>query len=338
MNNIFSVIAEELNITQYEDEPEESYGYRIIYSAIGHWCLRLSLKSDEGEKGITKKTQTIMLHKLLDMYIQMCPLTKRFLLNAGNLDIVLHIRNLYEQMGYLSTLENNRNVLNQTGETLRITDRDYIFLGIPETSYKYDGLGIHTVEQGKELELSEYLVRDKLSSEEYLLSCFDLCDFEEKEILLSELEFFNPFYRGKMSEAWEKKPHSDMTLARKSTIGPFFRVMRNEEEKLVYSDENNDESVDSKYGREYRRLYVALKKYYLVPMRVIICPIDNKYSQIRILGNLPNREYYYILLNAWPQKSFSDRYNFIIRNELITQVVGVLKNIGFEEGEGKFNG
>lgn len=45
-----------------------------------------------------------------------------------------------------------------------------------------------------------------------------------------------------------------------------------------------------------------------------------------------------MLLNAWPQKSFIDRKNFIIRNELTSQVVSLLTNIGFKAKEGEFYG
>ena len=73
-------------------------------------------------------------------------------------------------------------------------------------------------------------------------------------------------------------------------------------------------------------------------MIAFICPIDENYTHIRILGQLPNREYYYMLLNAWPKRIFSDRNNFIIRNELTTQAVKILTDIGFTAKEGEFYG
>lgn len=59
--------------------------------------------------------------------MNVCPLAKRFLTGIRNVDIAVRIRNVYEQMGYLITLEDNENVLNQGGETIRITDKDSIF-------------------------------------------------------------------------------------------------------------------------------------------------------------------------------------------------------------------
>ena len=73
-------------------------------------------------------------------------------------------------------------------------------------------------------------------------------------------------------------------------------------------------------------------------MQILICPIDEQYSYIRILGQLPNREYYYLLMNAWPKNGFLDRNNFIIRNKLMEQMAEVLKAIGFTARNGEFYG
>ena len=201
MNKLMKTMSEDMNIFAYTGEPEEAYGYRILYSALGLWCLTSALSEKEGKKGISKNAQTILSHSLLDRYLNVCPLAKRFLTGIRNVDIAVRIRNVYEQMGYLITLEDNENVLNQGGETIRITDKDSIFLGIPQEAYRINGLGVHIKNSGREISLKEYLVRDDLLPEEYLMSCFNICDFDEKDIDCSELEFFNPFYRGKISEA-----------------------------------------------------------------------------------------------------------------------------------------
>lgn len=338
MNKLIEIMAKDMNIPRYLEEADESYCYRVLYSALGLWCLTSSLNETGGIKEISKNAQTILLHGLLENYLKLCPLTKRFLTNSRTVDITIHIRNLYEQMGYFVTLDNNRNVLNQGGESIKVSQEEYLFLGIPKDKYSVNGLGIHTQVNGREIDLKEYLVRDEISPEEYLLSCFDSCDFDKKDVEISELEFFNPFYKGKLSEAWKKYRNADMTIARKSPIGPFYRVMEDTDGDLVFAQENNNDEIDSKTGAEFRRIYIALKEYYLNPMIVYVCPIDENYTYIRILGQLPNREYYYMLLNAWPKNNFNDRNNFIIRNELTTQAVKLLTDIGFATKEGEFHG
>lgn len=327
-----------MNIHPYADEPEESYGYRVIYSALGLWCLTSSLSEKENKKEISKNAQTLIMHRLLEKYLQFCPNAKRYLIGSKTSDVAVHIRKLYEQTGYFLTFDDNYNVLNDSGETVRVSENGSLYLGLPADGYSINGLGIHCGNNNREISLKEFLVRDNLSPEEYLLSCFDFCDFEEKDIDESELEFFNPFFNGRLSEAWRKHRNTDMTIARRSSAGPYYRVMEGNNRTLIFADENSSDELDTMTGAEFRRIYIALKKYYLNPMQAIICPIDDEYTYIRILGQLTNREYYYMLLNGWPKNGFYDRNNFIIRNELTAQAVQILCDIGFEARDGEFYG
>lgn len=338
MNELINIMADDMNIRPYTNEPVESFGYRVIYSALGLWCLKSALSEDENKKGISKNAQSILLHDLSKKYIELCPMAKHSVFVSRNTDIAVFIRNIYEQTGYLLTLDNNYNVLNNSGETVRISDTDHLYLGLPATCYIVNGLGIHSGSGKHEIKLNDFLIRDSLTPEEYLKVKYDECDFDERDIDVEELEFFNPFYYGNVSSSWHGRMKSDMTMARKSTMGPYYRVIRKEDGMLLYADDNSTDELDALTGAEFRRLYVALKQHYDNPMQLLLCPIDEEYSYIRILGQLPNREYFYLLMNAWPRYSFSDRNNFIIRNELTAQTAEVLGKIGFTARNGEFYG
>lgn len=338
MKELINIMADDMNIHPYTNEPTESFEYRIIYSALGLWCLKSALSEKENRKGISKNAQSILLHDLCKKYIELCPMAKQFMFDSRNTDIAVFIRNIYEQTGYLLTLDNNYNVLNNSGETVKISDTDYLYLGLPVTGYIVNGLGIHSRNGNHEVKLNDFLIRDSLTPEEYLKVKYDECDFIEREIDVKELEFFNPFYYGNVSSSWHGYMKSNMTVARKSTIGPYYRVIKKEDGTLLYTDDNRTDEFDVLTGKEFRRLYVALKQHYGNPMQLLICPIDEEYSYIRILGQLPNREYFYLLMNAWSRYSFSDRNNFIIRNELLEQTAEVLGAIGFTARKGEFYG
>lgn len=49
MNKLMKTMSEDMNIFAYTGEPEEAYGYRILYSALGLWCLTSAL-SEKKEK------------------------------------------------------------------------------------------------------------------------------------------------------------------------------------------------------------------------------------------------------------------------------------------------
>lgn len=341
MNELINMMARDMNIRPYINESADSFEYRVIYSALGLWCLKSALSEKENKKGISKKAQSVLLHNLSKKYIELCPAAKHFVFasrSSLNTDIAVFIRNIYEQTGYLLTLDNNYNVLNNSGESVRFSDIDYLYLGLPTTGYIINGLGVHCRNGEHEVKLNDFLIRDGLTPEEYLKVNYDECDFDERDIDVEELEFFNPFYYGNVSNSWYGRMKSNMTMARKSTLGPYYRVIRKENGTLLYADDNSTDELDTLTGAEFRRLYVALKQHYDNPMQLLICPIDEEYSYIRILGQLPNREYFYLLMNAWPRYSFSDRNNFIIRNKLTVQTAEVLGTIGFTARNGEFYG
>lgn len=338
MNKLINIMAKDMDIQPYNYESKESFHFRVIYSALGLWCLKSAFSEKESEKGISKNAQSILLHKLSEKYVDFCPRIRAFVFVSRNADIAVFVRNIYEQTGYLITQENNYNILNNSGETIRFSDNDYLYLGLPEAEYKVNGLGIHVNNGKTEVQLKDFLVRDNLTPEEYLRVNFDECDFDTRDIDMEELEFFNPYYYGNVSSSWHRNMKTDITMARKGKMGPYYRVIRKENGIVLFCDDNNEDDLDTLTGAEFRRIYVALKKHYDNPMQILICPIDREYSHIRILGQLPNREYYYLLMNAWPKNGFLDRNNFIIRNELIEHTVEVLSAIGFTARNGEFYG
>ena len=338
MNELIDIMSDDMNIHPYTNEPAEYFGYRVIYSALGLWCLTSALSEKEGKRGISKNAQSILLHDLSKKYVELCPMAKRFIFASRNIDIAIFIRNIYEQTGYLLTLDNNYNVLNNSGETIKVSETDYLYFGLPATYYIVNGLGIHCRNGRHEVKLNDFLIRDSLTPEEYIKVKYDECDFNERDIDVAELEFFNPFYYGNISNSWHGYMKSNMTMARKSKMGPYYKTIRKEDGTILFADDSSEDELDALTGAEFRRLYIALRYHYDNPMQLLICPIDEAYSYIRILGQLPNREYFYLLMNAWPKYGFFDRNHFIIRNELTIQTAEVLGAIGFTARKGEFYG
>lgn len=338
MNELIKIIAHDLEVDSYEKETYESYSNRVIYSALGLWCLKSAQRENDDIKGISKNTQTGLLRNLLNEYIELSPMTKQYLTGVKGLDIATFIRKIYEQMGYLITTDNNFNVLNNNGEKVTNASGDCLYLGIPRCKYNINGLGIYCNTEESNISVKDYLIRDDLDVDEYVLSKYNECDFYCKDIDTNELEFFNPQGYGVLSKCWQKEAAVGMTIARKNYHGPYYRVIYEKDGTYLFANEINQHPNDSMMGAEFLRLYAALKHYYKNPMQMLICPIDEKYSHIKILGSLPNREYFYLLMNAWPQKDFADRNNFIIKNNLVSQVKVILENIGFIIREGEFYG
>ena len=61
MNELISAMASDMGIEPYYYESNDSYYYRILFSALGQWCL----KSASSIEGISKHAQTFLLNLFL---------------------------------------------------------------------------------------------------------------------------------------------------------------------------------------------------------------------------------------------------------------------------------
>lgn len=52
VNELLKVMAKDMDLQFYDDESFPSYAYRIIYSALGLWCLHSAASIREGTYGM----------------------------------------------------------------------------------------------------------------------------------------------------------------------------------------------------------------------------------------------------------------------------------------------
>jgi hypothetical protein len=338
MNELLRAMSTDMGIDRYHGESEDSFVYRLCFSALGQWCLRAGQNFSDGSIGTTKHNQTIVLNELISRYSEMFPTVANRFVNTNDpqLSFTVFIRRVYEETGYLLTDENNRNRLANYGRCIPIGNTS-LFFGIPNKKYAVNGLGAFTSPTAYKVSSREFLIRDDLTREQYFQSQYDIIDFYNKDINVDELEFFNPLSNNVPSLSWGRQMETDCSVARKSEFGPFYRVMRAEDVPLQFADEPAELQNDSFISYEFRRLYFALKAHYNNPLKAIISKQDAKYSKIRVNGNLPNREYYYLLLLSWPVNNAFDKVNFLIRNSFIPEVSTVLRNIGIKVKERNVN-
>jgi hypothetical protein len=331
MNELLTALANDMGINRYKGESIDSFIYRLCYSALGQWCLRTAQNSSDGIIGSTKHNQTIVINELLQRYSELFPNTTDKFIDDSNkqMNFPVHIRRVYEESGYLLTDRSNRNQLANFGRTIRIGNTS-LFFGVPNKAQTVNGLGVFTSPTTHSSTTHEFLIRDVLTCEEYFQSRYDITDFYEKDIAIDELQFFNPLSTNVPSQSWSATMATSYSMARKSELGPIYRVIKESDKSLLFADEIVEPQSDSLTSYEFRRLYFALKAHYNNPLRAGIVKQDEEYSKIRIGGHLPNREYYFLLLLSWPINNAFDKVNFLIRNDFIPEVTATLKNIGID--------
>lgn len=330
MNELLRTMSLDMRIDRFLDETEESFAYRVVYSALGQWCLRTAQNNTTGVSGTTKHNQTIVLNDLLDKYMKVFPSVADKFTDTGSqhTSFSVFIRRVYEETGYLLTNVDNRNEIANYGRSILVGEKA-LFFGLPNGDYTVNGLGVFAAPTSYGVSSKEFLMRDDLTYKEYFKASFDSIDFYDREIDLSELEFFNPLSRNVPSRSWEKHPQTECTLARKTELGPFYKVIRISD-SLQFADDPIEPQSDSFTSYEYRRLYFALKAYYGMPLKASITKMDENYSAIMVGGHLPNREYYYLLLLSWPMRSAFDKISFLAHNNVVKEIVNILENLGIE--------
>lgn len=331
MNELLTAMSSDMGIGRYKYESDDSFAYRLCYSALGQWCLLTAKNSSGSIIGTTKHNQTSVINELLQRYTGLFPEVADRFVDTSNQqsNFSVHIRRVYEETGYLLTDISNRNQLANFGRSIQIGCNSLLF-AMPCEEHTFNGLGVFSNPSSYRTAIRDFLIRDDLTSEEYFLSRFHVADFYDKDLDKDELQFFNPLLNSSPSLSWSKKMETVCSVARKSEFGPFYRVMREIDNSLLFIDEAVEPQGDGLTEYEYRRLYFALKAHYDNPIKAFIEKKDDEYSQIRISGHLPNREYYFLLLVSWPVNYAFDKCNFLLKNDFIPEVTATLKHIGID--------
>lgn len=336
-NDLLQAMSVDMNIPRFQNESDESFVYRLCYSALGQWCLTIAKNAMGISKGTTKNNQTIVLNDLLARYTELFPDISNKFFDTSNRqrNISVSIRRVYEETGYLLTDEDNHNRLANFGRSIKI-GQQALFFGLPQRPYTVKGLGVFSSPSEYVIAVNDFLIRDSLTCEEYFQAQFDAIDFYDRDIDVQELEFFNPLSKNVPSLSWNNNLETNCSVARKTEMGPFYRVMRTPE-GILFADEPVEAQPDSFISHEYRRLYFAMKAHYGNPVKAMTSKLDNRYSKIQVGGHLPYREYYFLLLLAWPENTAFDKVNFIVPNSLLVAVHTVLEHIGIEVKGGRIH-
>ncbi|MGI5935335.1 MAG: hypothetical protein ACOX7I_00790 [Oscillospiraceae bacterium] len=282
MSDLLTAMSNDMGISRFLNEAEDSFVYRLCYSALGQWCLRTAQNSSGNAAGTTKHNQTIVLNDLMARFAELFPSMADRFIDASNqqASFPFHVRRVYEETGYLLTNDDNHNRLANYGRSIQIGNLA-LFFGIPNTNYSVNGFGVFSSPTAYRVSAKEFMIRDNLTCEEYFRSRFDPIDFYDRDISLDELEYFNPQSNNVPSQSWGDKLETDCTVARKTEFGPFYRVMRIPG-ALQFADEPVEQQSDNFMSYEYRRLYFSLKAHYGKPLTATVTKYDEMYSKIRV--------------------------------------------------------
>ena len=240
MNKLLNIIANDLSIVQYFRESDNDFTYRVCYSALALWMLKLTSSRENGVVGISKQTQSLKIEELLLQYQEYFKLNPSFFAHDKNKEHTLsrHIRRVYEETGYLFSDENNHSVAANYGRTICATDGN-LFFGNPESGYWMNGLGIYCPTAVNDVDLFEAMLRDTLTIDEYITVKYNPLDFEERDLDVHELNFFDPTRPKPPSSSWHTEQITDKSIARNNNW-VMYRTLIDETHQILFKEEPPD--------------------------------------------------------------------------------------------------
>jgi hypothetical protein len=328
MSDFLRIIARDLSIDPYYGESDSDYCYRVCYSALALHLLYSARSVDSGRMGISKKSQTEWVQRVLTEYEKHLNLDISRLIRESN-SFIAQCRKVYEETGYLISDGSGWEVVASYGQTVPVGDGQ-LYFGIPNEIAFSLGLGFYTDTPQNEAALFDTFLRDTLTSDEYIAGLYNPLDFDYRDIDQSTLEFFNPSLKKPPSSSWGTEIRARRTVARSNTYSAMYRVICEDDGKLLFADISPLSAKDSLTSYETRRLFFALKEQYGEPAVAWFNKIDEKYYEIRLSAQLPNREYYFLLLCTWPKNDAFDRITYVTTTETLPTIEMVLHNIGIK--------
>lgn len=170
MNELIKSMSADMGISPYSSESENSFIYRVLFSGLGQWCLRISAGSQNGISGTTKHNQTLILNNLISKYIELFPGMEESL-RSDDTQLSVLIRHIYQEVGYLFTDDDNRNHL---CDIRRVVDTGNSKLCLHSLQKgEINGLGVFNPEATPSISWREFLIRDSLTPEQYINSKYD---------------------------------------------------------------------------------------------------------------------------------------------------------------------
>ena len=129
MNDLLLAMSTDMGIDRFSGETEDSFAYRVLYSALGQWCLYTAKNIIADTNGTTKHNQTIVLNDLLDKFTKIFPSVADKFIDTSNQQVhfSVFIRRVYEETGYLLTNEENRNEIAHYARSIVIGEKALFF-------------------------------------------------------------------------------------------------------------------------------------------------------------------------------------------------------------------
>ena len=330
INELYKTISNDLNITRFNNESEESFRCRLVYSGIGKWILTLFSDRDFEEsefEQVSKTHVTITAMNVIDSYEKIDPSLSNYFTDHKKL--INLIENIYLKMGYVNSgfysfKKQNRMARVAIGKKCLVIDDD-------GKKRKMRGLGFWGDNSNTNVSLSDYLLSNE-SAHDYTKKLISQLKFIKFDAIYGKNEIYN-IERNRWEFYSEKLLDKYAYLIVKIDNGLDYKILKKMGNDIygasipvLYTNQSNDFN----FFHEVWRFILG------------ICSIDglkakcyfkkyNDYIKIRFGGFiLPSQEEAILKCMCWPLNDCLNSSEFITDISMESAIINLLNRLSID--------
>lgn len=351
-NELRDQIKMDLKIFPFENEVENDYTNRLIFSAIGKWFLYISHDCDLNDNqlykisGVSKKYITKRCKEILNGFISIYPTFVNFIQvenktnEESKNDFIRRIRGCFEQVGYY----------------LPGTTTEYLTLALPRTfqidknwalirnnfelkNTRVVGLGTFSNDGVcEDLEkINQIFYLPKITALEWTQQYIEQLDWRDAGTLGENTLYFNMNLNSSNYKCWDDTfpKESEVTLYKTNNFDYGFAKKGNQRiigikipDYLIGNSNNQSENL---FNKDVRRFMYGLRSMFDNSAKAKIKEHKN-FSEVILYNKLPERENIALKFFSW-QKHYKNELIYKVPNDFIGHVKEILENVSIATEE-----
>lgn len=332
LEELYSTIAEDLNITNFGNESTVDFHNRIIYSAIGKWVMQLFADRDFEDNEldeVSKSHVTISALEILNSYKKIDGLLSTYFIDDKR--FINDIENIYVALGYINS---EKYVFKYPICKNRVVfSKKTLVIDLDANAKKMRGLGVWgKYDETSDMPLEEFLLNtsDAYTSFRNLASKLSYKDFNSS---LGKIELYNT--NKKRWEYFNEKAILNYEYyILKIDDGLDYQILKRYDSKYfvasvptLYTKKSNDDI----FLHEIWRIILGLCSYNNTPAKCFISKYHNYGIKISFNGYiLPYFEYSLLKCMAWPLGNSNGINDFVSSSLMKKSLVKILNHLSID--------
>jgi hypothetical protein len=337
--DLIKQISSDLKISKFNDEEQDDYLNRLLYSAIAVWMIQStgdqSFNVNYNKRGVSKSYLTRKISKIVLEYIAIFPSFRVFLDGLTEVEFASLLRENYEKAGYIVPVGFDEFVIASPTKTAKVNDSWLLIRNnFKSVATKAIGLGSFLEKHSEEefCSLHELFYLPKLNAQKWTVEYIKRLKWVDATKLGMETQFFDAKRMKSFSESWiEQFPeYCEVTLYRKNNWDYGFAKKNNTDivgikipEWLIGQGNNESEKL---FDNDVRRFMYGLKAINDNRIKSIAYK-KTGYFELKLFNALPTRELTALQFLGWRKKGILDEYNYIFPCELFDSVKNLLEKL-----------